>query len=48
MPKMSIDLPRHVLGGPTMGTQWSATVDAHLSARDLESLQNDLYRVKGR
>lgn len=42
MQKTSIDLPRHVLGGPTMGTQWSATVDAHLSASDLVSLQNDL------
>ncbi len=42
MPKMSIDLPRHVLGGRTMGTEWSVTLDAGLSGRDLVSLENDL------
>jgi thiamine biosynthesis lipoprotein len=42
MLKTFIDLRRHVFSGRTMGTEWSATVDAHLSGRDLASLQNDL------
>jgi thiamine biosynthesis lipoprotein len=42
MLKTFIDAPRHVLGGRTMGTNWSATLDAGLSGRDLACLQNDL------
>jgi thiamine biosynthesis lipoprotein len=42
MLKTSIDLRRHVLCGRTMGTEWSATVDAGLTGRDLACLQNDL------
>ena len=42
MLKMSIDLPRHVLRGRAMGTEWSAALDASLSGPDLVSLQNDL------
>jgi thiamine biosynthesis lipoprotein len=42
MLKTSIDLARHVFGGRTMGTEWSVTLDASLSGRDLGCLQNDL------
>ncbi len=45
MPKISTDLPRHHLGGATMGTTWAVTLDAQMTEAALATLQTALQRA---
>jgi thiamine biosynthesis lipoprotein len=47
MPKMSTDLVRHALNGPTMGTRWAALLDASATI-DAEKLRSALAEAADR